>query len=163
MDIEIETSIEIKKHIYLVSKLIEYFIYEINLRAKQHDMTKFSDEEFDHFCSATKLKSIKYNSEEYKEELNKLKPALDHHYENNRHHPEHFKNGINDMNLIDLIEMFADWSAATKKHDDTHTVLNSIKINEQRFNMSEQLVKIFKNTFNDFENDIKRILAQDKF
>jgi hypothetical protein len=37
-----------------------------------------------------------------------MAPALKHHYENNRHHPEHFKNNIDDMNLIDLIEMLCD-------------------------------------------------------
>ena len=46
----------------------------------------------------------------------KFKPAIDHHYANNRHHPEHWPNGINDMTLMDLIEMLADWKAATARN-----------------------------------------------
>lgn len=33
---------------------------------------------------------------------------LDHHYQNNDHHPEHFELGINGMNLLQLLEMLAD-------------------------------------------------------
>jgi len=44
-----------------------------------------------------------------------MKPALEHHYALYRHHPEHFQNGIDDMNLIDLVEMFADWKASSER------------------------------------------------
>ena len=33
------------------------------------------------------LKTLEYGSEEYKDSLKNLKVALDHHYENNSHHP----------------------------------------------------------------------------
>ena len=43
-------------------------------------------------------------------------PALQHHYEDNCHHPEHYRNGIHDMNMVDLIEMLCDWRAAIKRY-----------------------------------------------
>ena len=77
-----------------------------------------------------------------------MKPALEHHYAKNRHHPEHHKNGINDMNLIDLIEMFCDWKASSERQNDGN-ILKSIEINGKRFHMSPQLIEIFENTTKD--------------
>lgn len=74
-----------------------------------------------------------------------MKPALEHHYANYRHHPEHFVDGVNDMNLIDLVEMICDWKASTLRHNDGN-LLKSIEINAQRFGMSEQLTQILVNT-----------------
>jgi len=45
-----------------------------------------------------------------------MKPAIEHHYKNNRHHPEHFNNGIDEMNLVDLIELLCDWKAASERN-----------------------------------------------
>jgi hypothetical protein len=77
--------------------------------------------------------------------LSDLKPTLDHHYANNSHHPEHFEKGINDMDLFDIVEMLADWKAATERHDngDIH---KSLEINKDRFHLSEQTYNILKNT-----------------
>jgi Family of unknown function (DUF5662) len=46
-----------------------------------------------------------------------MKPALGHHYAANRHYLEHFANGVNDVTLVDLVEMLADWKAATERSD----------------------------------------------
>ena len=74
-----------------------------------------------------------------------MKPALDHHYANSRHHPEHFANGINDMNLIDIMEMLADWKASSMRHNDGN-LLKSIELNQQRFGYDDQLKQILLNT-----------------
>ena len=92
-----------------------------------------------------KLRALEYGSAAYKQSLLDLKPALDHHYKVNPHHPEYYENGINGMTLIDLVEMFADWYAATKRHA-TGDIYKSIVINKERFKMAEQLCSIFKNT-----------------
>lgn len=52
---------------------------------------------------------------------------------------------INGMNLVDLVEMFADWKAATMRHHDGN-LLKSIEVNAKRFAMSPQLEAIFRNT-----------------
>jgi hypothetical protein len=89
-----------------------------------------------------KLKSSTYGSSEYKQFLKELGPALEHHYANNRHHPEHFPNGYRDMNLIDIVEMFCDWVAATKRHDNGD-IMRSFDLNKKRFCMSDDIVSIF--------------------
>lgn len=86
-----------------------------------------------------------YGSEEYQACLKAIKPALDHHYANNCHHPEHYKNGVDDMDFIDLVEMIADWKAATKRHNDGN-ILKSLEKNKERFHISDQLNNILMNT-----------------
>ena len=71
--------------------------------------------------------------------------GLAHHYACNRHHPEHFENGVRDMNLIDAVEMLADWKAASERHADGD-ILKSIALNAERFGYSEQLSDIMRNT-----------------
>lgn len=74
-----------------------------------------------------------------------MKPALNHHYATYRHHPEHFQNGINDMNLIDIVEMIADWKAASERQKDGN-LLVSIEKNAKRFHIDDQLKQILINT-----------------
>ena len=91
------------------------------------------------------LRDLVYGSDEYKECLKRMGPALAHHYANNTHHPEHYPNGINGMSLLDLIEMLADWKAAGMRHS-TGSIEKSLEINRARFGMSDQLFEIFQNT-----------------
>ena len=122
------------------------FIEAIKSRVQKHDLSKLEDPELSTFMEYTdKLKTVTYGSQEYIQFLEEMQPALKHHYQNNRHHPEHHKNGIAGMNLIDLIEMFCDWYAATKRHDDGD-IHKSIEHNKKRFGMSDQLASIFTNT-----------------
>ena len=71
--------------------------------------------------------------------------ALNHHYAANRHHPEHFSKGIDDMTLVDIVEMLCDWKAASLRQNDGN-LLKSIEINAQRFGYDDQLKRIFINT-----------------
>ena len=75
-----------------------------------------------------------------------MNKALQHHYENNTHHPEYYENGVSGMDIFDVIEMLCDWVAACKRHDDGD-VMRSLEINKNRFNLDNQLHQIFKNTF----------------
>jgi len=138
-------NINTERHIKRVQELLEDVCKELNLRGIFHDQSKLEDPEKEMFDSATELKTLEYGSTEYKQALTELGPALKHHYKCNRHHPQHFKNGISDMTLIDLIEMFVDWKASSERHE-TGNIYNSIDINKDRFKMSDQLAKIFKKT-----------------
>ncbi len=134
-----------------VKELMHHFSAIIFARGEIHDNSKLEDPEFPLFAVWTpKLAALTYGSEEYKQALEQLKPALEHHYANNRHHPEHFKNGIKDMNLIDLIEMFVDWYCASKRHNDGN-IRKSIEINKGRFGFSDELAQIFENTIELFD------------
>jgi len=120
------------------------------LRGEMHDQSKLQPPEVEGFDKATEqLRGLEYGSDEYKAQLAKtdFKPALDHHYAHNRHHPEHFKNGINDMNLIDLVELLCDWKSSSMRHD-TGNIRKSIEINMKRFDIAPQLAEILQNTAN---------------
>ena len=77
--------------------------------------------------------------------MKELNTALQHHYAYNRHHPEHFSKGINDMTLVDIVEMLCDWKAASMRQHDGN-LLKSIEINATRFGYDDQLKQIFINT-----------------
>ena len=140
------TNFDTISHICRVRDILNICIVELLKRGELHDQTKLKNPELDLFVEYTpKLAGCTYGSDEYKQNLDAIKVALEHHYANNRHHPEHFKNGINDMNLLDLIEMFCDWKAASERHNDGN-IRKSIEVNGQRFEMSPQLIKIFENT-----------------
>lgn len=140
------TNYETYKHIDLVIQLLVKIQVEIFKRISTHDRSKLAPPEVSVFTEFTsKLAGSTYGSEEYYERLKSMKPALDSHYDNNRHHPEHFPNGVDGMNLIDLVEMICDWKAASLRHDNGN-INKSIEINTERFNLSPQLVKILENT-----------------
>src|SRR5690554_4298387 len=102
---------------------------ELIRRSEVHDASKLCSPEKELFDEYTpKLAGCNYGSDEYKGFLKGLKVALDHHYANNSHHPEHYENGINGFDLFDLIEMFFDWKAASERHDDG-CIFKSIEIN----------------------------------
>lgn len=133
-------------HIGTVQKVLGIFIQNLGKRGIVHDKSKLRSPEKELFDEYTpKLKKLTYGSEEYKESLTALKPALDHHYSVNSHHPEHYENGIDGMDLLDLIEMLSDWKAATMRHEDGD-IIKSLEVNRERFKMSDQLYNIFKNT-----------------
>ena len=142
----LQTNAATQEHINLVRVFLRVIAVELLKRGETHDLSKMSPEEVEAFTEySPKLKTCTYGSEEYKGYLRGLGPALDHHYEVNRHHPEHFVKGIQGMNLVDIVEMLVDWMASTKRHNDGD-IRRSIELNQNRFDMSNDLVDILKNT-----------------
>lgn len=138
--------VETQKHIEKVRKYIRFITDKLTTRGVNHDAVKLDTPEVEVFAEYTDiLKNLEYNSPEYKENLSKLSVALDHHYANCRHHPEHFQNGINDMNLVDIVEMLCDWKAASERQHNGN-LLTSIEQNANRFKMTDQLKQILLNT-----------------
>lgn len=134
-------------HIKRVAQLLTEAAAELIKRANIHDDSKLQSPEKELFDEYTpKLAASVYGTDEYKQMLANLKVALDHHYAHNTHHPEHYTNGINGMNLFDVMEMFFDWKAATERHAGSGDLYKSIEINKERFQMSPQLAEIFVNT-----------------
>ena len=141
-----ECQVETQKHIEAVRKYIRFMIDKIDMRGVKHDASKLESPEVEVFAEYTpKLNNTTFGSEDYYANLEQMKSALDHHYASNRHHPEHFVNGINDMTLVDILEMFCDWKASTLRHNDGN-LLKSIETNAERFNMDGQLKQILINT-----------------
>jgi hypothetical protein len=158
------------EHINCVRHHLGRVIRDLLQRAEVHDQSKLVSPEVEIFDEMTpKLAESTYGSDEYKGFLAKMKPALDHHYAVNRHHPEHFTGslcvqcgspeshpctcggdrtpiaGVRGMTLLDLIEMFCDWKAATLRHRDGD-IDRSIELNQKRFGYSDELKQILHNT-----------------
>jgi hypothetical protein len=139
------------EHIELVGAYLDEAAQILRNRGAVHDASKLQPPEKEGFDQAAKLKNIVYGSEEYKASLKDLQLVLDHHYAVNSHHPQHYPNGINGMDLFDLVEMFFDWLAATKRGENGD-IKKSIEINKDRFQMDTQLVDIFSNTVSNLQN-----------
>lgn len=141
-----DSTVDTLLHIKRVSQLLTQAATELINRANIHDDSKLQSPEKELFDEYTpKLKGCTYGSDEYKEYLKGLKVALDHHYANNSHHPEHYEDGVNGMDLFDLMEMFFDWKAASERHADWD-IMRSIQINKDRFGLSDQVCSIMRNT-----------------
>jgi len=141
-----------RAHARLVRGYLRKLIEKLTARGLAHDTSKTQSPEvevFDEF--EPKLSASTYGTPEHQAMLDQMRPALDHHYAENRHHPQHFENGMEDMTLVDLVEMFCDWKAATLRHDDGD-IMRSIDHNAERFKMPPMLVAILKNTTADIED-----------
>jgi hypothetical protein len=143
---EYDSTQDTLNHIEMVRSFMLEASENIISRAMSHDESKLLPPEKALFDEQTpKLKSLTYGSEEYKQALKDLKPALDNHYKVNSHHPEHYENGVKDMNLFDLIEMLCDWKAATLRHDDGD-FNKSMAINKERFSIPDDLFLVLEKT-----------------
>jgi hypothetical protein len=124
------------------------FCLQLLARAIRHDLSKYREPEALGFAlNLSRLKKSKYGTPEYRRMAYRrtLRPAIQHHYENNRHHPEYHPNGIAGMALADLCMMFFDWMASVKRNEKGHIVL-SIEAGQKRFDIPPVLSKIFLNT-----------------
>lgn len=87
-----ESKCKTHEHIRDVRGFMNDVITNLMTRAHVHDTSKLNSPEAEVFEEFTpKLRGLTYGSDEYKACLAAMKPALDHHYANNSHHPEHYK------------------------------------------------------------------------
>lgn len=141
-----ETMVQTYEHKQNVNIYINSIIRDLLSRGILHDNSKLVSPEVEIFAEYTpKLAKSTYGSDEYKGFLKEMGVALEHHYKNNRHHPEYFDNGLKGMTLVDLVEMLCDWKAATLRHNDGD-ILKSIELNQKRFGYTDELKQIFINT-----------------
>jgi hypothetical protein len=144
---------ETHKHVRQVQMNLNLFVHDLIDRGQKHDDSKFVDPELAIFAEKTpELAKTEYGSPEYDELLKQVQPAIDNHYAKNRHHPEHWENGVNDMTLLDLLEMLADWKAATQRNKNGN-IRTSLDINSKRFNIDSQLKQIMENTVREHFKD----------
>lgn len=166
----IDSRVDTYRHIQTVQQILGKAIADLQQRSLVHDQSKLVSPEVEIFDEMTpKLAASTYGSEEYKSFLSQMKPALDHHYAANDHHPEHFHgstcvqclspeqqpctcggsrndlSGVRGMSLPALLEMLCDWLAATKRHNNGD-IRKSIEINQKRFGYSDELKQILLNT-----------------
>lgn len=145
-DMSYDSTADTLKHIKRVSQLLNDAAIKLIERGNVHDNSKLEEPEKPEFDKLTpRLKTLEFGSDEYKASLAELAEALNHHYKNNSHHPQHYENGVNGFDLFDLMEMFFDWKAASERTKDG-SIYKSIEHNQKRFEISEQITQIFKNT-----------------
>lgn len=141
---ERQTVRETLAHIRRVGENLSEVATELVERAVRHDRSKFSDEEWPTIAAETpRLKTLAYGSAEYRNAVNTL--AATGHYLHNSHHPEHYDRGVAGMTLIDLMEMLADWEAASRRTSDGD-LAESLRINRDRFKIDDQLYAVLVNT-----------------
>lgn len=79
-------------HIERVQALIQTAISNLASRAVKHDLSKLEEPEKSAFdrLKALSLSGTAYGSDEYRACLRAEKPAIEHHYKANSHHPEFY-------------------------------------------------------------------------
>lgn len=149
-------------HVENVMKQMEFCKAILTNRAKNHDLSKKEEPERSMFIRSKKiLDSSKYGSEEYKKSIEDMKKeALNHHYENNRHHPEHYSAGVEGMSIIDIIEMMCDWCAASNQYGTD--LQEAVEVSIKRFNLQETIMaNIIRNSLIYFYKYGVRIMYHD--
>lgn len=133
-------------HSLRVGALLVDALAELMRRAVQHDLSKLDEPErstYDTFVPL--LQQATFGTEEYRAIGRQMGVGLQHHYAHNRHHPEHFPDGIDGMTLVDLLEMLADWKAASERRGGGDFTA-SLATAAERFAISPQLAGILRNT-----------------
>ena len=133
------------EHIMRVQRNIFDALKNLRLRAIVHDDSKHREPEkslYDEW--QPKLRELTYGSDEYKAALAQMGPALQHHYQANSHHPEHYPDGVMGMSLFDIIEMLCDWRAANEQYGGDF--LESMEKSFQRFGIEQRLGAILIKT-----------------
>jgi len=141
-----DSTADTTEHIRQVQLRLTNIIAALSERGWNHDNSKLEAPEKEAYDALTpRLAGLTYGSEEYRATLREMKPAIQHHYAHNSHHPEHYDQGIAGMDLLDLVEMFCDWKAASLRHKDGDFAA-SLQINKERFGISDQLMAILENS-----------------
>jgi hypothetical protein len=134
-------------HVITVQSRLIQVIADLSARAQRHDASKFVSPEREGYERLhVELTPIVYGSPEYKAKMAEFRWLLDHHFAENDHHPEHEPDGVNGMTLMSVIEMLADWKAASERPQSTSTLAKGLKWNFERFGIDRQLAGIILNT-----------------
>jgi len=149
MNNEFDFLCDVILHVGEVSEALEEVASELRKRGMAHDRTKFQELEFDAFVSTRdKFKKANYGSKEYQECIDAVKPAVDHHYANNRHHTSFHGGTIDGMNLVDIIEMVCDWKAAVRRSPDKN-LEDTLEYSFDKYGIGDQMQKIIVTTLED--------------
>lgn len=111
-----------RNHIARVSELLGEAAVELIRRGAAHDRSKFEPIELVPLAHMQALIDAEgpaqFGTPEYKRRTDLLGEMIAHHRANNSHHPEYYPNGVEGMDLFDVIEMFFDWKAASERGED---------------------------------------------
>ena len=127
------------EHIGFVRHWVAKFNSMLKANADIHDDSKYEEPELSIYARVRPLmNATEYGSTEYRIAGRKLGSAWKHHKQNNPHHPDHWENGVNDMNLVLIIEMLCDWKSASQRNPN-QDFRSSLEYNIDRYKIGEQL------------------------
>jgi hypothetical protein len=140
-----DTIKHILKHRESVRNKLNFLASELDKRAEKHDESKLMQPELNWLIQMDKEPRYQYGTPEYFDKMKKWQKFFKHHYAENRHHPDHFQNGIYDMNIVDICEYITD---IISYYDEMHVddALKTLETQKERFGFDEQLYQILKNT-----------------
>ena len=139
-----DSTAETLRHIHRVRDHLNPVIAAMLERGRVHDASKFSKVEkpvLDNIYP--RLRGLSYGSPEYMVLVREAWPGLQHHYRHNAHHPEHYEDGVAGMDLLDLVEMFCDWKAASERNPKDGVRLDH---NARVYAIAPQLAQVLANT-----------------
>ncbi len=143
---EIQVVQSIYEHQQKVGAVMLKVINELIHRALTHDASKFTTQQLrDNLVTLPDKWKIQeaghgYHSPEQGEHRKRFAQEIHRHRSAHPHHPEHFGNDVNKMNLIDLMEMLCDWYVASPDID------QSIHENSRDYKIDPHISQILKNT-----------------
>ena len=117
---------------------------------KEHDESKFSEEEFEPYAKKWHLDGIK--TPEYE-------AAWEHHYMNNEHHPEYWDG--KDMPYIYILEMICDWGSFSLKSGNMKE-LSEFYYNKAINDPEKNLSNATKEIIEDIISRIDSVIARDE-
>jgi len=139
---------DLQKHKNAVMRYMTIAIRMLADSAKKHDASKESPEEakfyVDPVWQLNHDPKPTFGSTEYKKLTSQMGDGWKHHQQVNRHHPEHFENGVAGMTLMDLLEMVCDWCAAAERRGNDPALALDQMVKGNR--ISPELAQVIRNT-----------------
>ena len=133
------------EHIGHVTDRIIEIIDKLVIRSNEHDKSKLGPIEKPYFDILQDMSDIEFGSEAYGKMLMSATPGIEHHYSVNDHHPEYYENGIRGMSLLAMLEMLADWKAASIRNKDPD-FRHSMFVCKERFHIPDALFNALDKT-----------------
>lgn len=134
------------QHIALVRGHLLRCVQNLIRRADQHDQSKLQSPELETYDALTPaLSGLSYGTEDYRAAMQPFKAGIKHHLQVNDHHPEYFPDGVQGMDLLQLLEMICDWKGASQRQAGGD-LARSIEISAERFGIDDQLKQVLLNT-----------------
>ena len=152
---ELYYEMDTRKHQQVVAELLISFAKKLLDRAIKHDASKLKEPERSYYIEpvyALNTEEVPYGSERYKELTKQMGEGWDHHKAVNDHHIEFFipysVQTLNDplkaMDLFALVEMLADWIAASRRRNNSST--KALDFLKEKYGVDHQLEMIIRNT-----------------
>lgn len=147
-------------HIELVGKNLMKFdsyqglcLSDLKQRAMEHDLSKFSDEEIEGYTWLTWNYHCKANNIPF--ELNSkmsevIGLSLKTHAHRNLHHPEAHAD-VNNMGLLDIVEMIADWTAVAQENGRTSCREWALENLSKKWNFSQEKLDLIFEVINELD------------